>query len=130
MFDRRLLAVPVFRHVLRNWNAVANDIAKPGVDENGDAVTPVARLAEMSAMLRVVRSALPGIRQPLVIFHSGTDHVAPRSNPKRVLARIGSERTELVPCPRSYHVVTLDHDAPIVRERLLAFAQEAGGERR
>lgn len=129
VFDPRLLAVPVFRHVLRNWKAVANDIAKPGVDENGDPVTPVAALVEMSAMLKVVRSRLPGIRQPLVIFRSGTDHVAPRSNARRVLARIGSERTEVVPCPRSYHVVTLDHDAPIVRERLLAFAREVGGER-
>jgi hypothetical protein len=27
-----------------------------------------------------------------------------------------------VPCPNSYHMVTLDHDAPLVRERVLAFA--------
>jgi hypothetical protein len=29
-----------------------------------------------------------------------------------------------VPCPNSYHVVTLDHDAPLVRDRVLAFANE------
>ena len=37
---------------------------------------------------------------------------------------LGSERKELIHCPRSYHVITLDHDAPMVRERVLAFARE------
>jgi carboxylesterase len=129
VFDARLLAVPVFRHVLRNWKAVANDIATPGVDENADAVTPVSSLAEMRAMLKIVRFRLPEIRQPVVIFLSATDHVAPRSNPRKLLERLGSERTEVVRCPRSYHVVTLDHDAPLVRERLLAFTREVGGEK-
>jgi hypothetical protein len=50
--------------------------------------------------------------------------VIPGANARKVLARIGSERTELVPCPRSFHVVTLDFDAPLVRERVHSFALE------
>ena len=69
---------------------------------------PVPAIAQMAAMMKHVRAALPEIRQPLVVFRSGTDHVIPRSNAARVLERIGSERRELVPCPNSYHVVTLD----------------------
>ncbi|MGZ5351608.1 MAG: alpha/beta hydrolase [Actinomycetota bacterium] len=124
VFDARHLLIPVGRRFLRTVKGVANDIAMPGADENADEVMPVPAIAEMAAMMRLVRSALPGIRQPVVVFRSGADHVIPRANARKVLARIGSERTELVPCPRSYHVVSLDHDAPLVRERVLALARE------
>ena len=67
------------------------------------------------------------IRRGVVVFRSGTDHVVPRSNAEKVLRRIGSTRLELVACPNSYHVVTLDHDAPLVRERVLAFVRGLDG---
>ena len=103
---------------------IANDISMPGRDELAYARMPVPAIAEMAAMMKIVRAALPQIRTPVVVFRSGTDHVIPRSNATRVLERIGSGRRELVPCPNSFHVVTLDHDAPLVRERILAFARE------
>jgi carboxylesterase len=124
VFDRRLLAVPIGSRFLKDVKGVTNYIAKPGMDEHGDTVMPVRAIAQMAAMLRHVRAALPAIRQPIVVFRSGTDHVIPRSNAEKLLERIGSARRELVPCPNSYHVVTLDFDAPLVRERVLAFARE------
>lgn len=127
VFDRRLLAVPIGSRFLKDVKGVANDIARPGVDERGDSVMPVPAIAQMAALLKHVRTALPGIRQPIVVFRSGTDHVIPRSNAQKLLERIGSARRELVPCPNSYHVVTLDHDAPLVQERVLAFARELDG---
>ena len=127
VFDRRLLAVPIGSRFLKDVKGVANDIAKPGVDEHGDTVMPVPAIAQMSSMMKHVRAALPQIRQPIMVFRSGTDHVVPRSNAEKVLARVGSERREMVLCPNSYHVVTLDHDAPLVQERVLAFARELDG---
>ncbi len=124
VFDTRLLVAPAGRLILRNVKGVANDIAKPGEDENADHRMPVPAIVEMATMLRRAREVLSSIRQPVVIFQSGTDHVIPRGNATKVLERIGSERKELVPCPASYHVVTLDHDAPLVRERVLSFARE------
>lgn len=124
VFDRRLLAAPVGGLVLRNARGVANDIAKRGQDERGDALKPVPSIRQMVAMMKLVRRALPKIHRPIVGFRSGTDHVIPRSNASKVLRRIGSERKALVECPNSCHVVTLDHDAPLVRERVLAFARE------
>lgn len=129
VFDARLLAVPVGRRLVRNWKGIANDIAKPGRDENADDVMPVEAIAEMAEMMRFVRSTLPEIRHPVVVFRSGTDHVIPRSNATKVLERIGSGRKELVRCPNSFHVVTLDHDAPLVQERVLAFGRELDAEK-
>jgi carboxylesterase len=78
----------------------------------------------MAVMMKGVRAALPSIRQPVIVFASPVDHVISASNPRKILARLGSERTELVPCHRSFHVVTLDHDAELVQERVLTFAHE------
>lgn len=127
VFDARHLLIPIGRRFLRSVKGVANDIALRGVDENGDARMPVPAVAEMAAMMRRVRRALPQVRQPVVVFRSGTDHVIPHANARKVLRRIGSERAELVQCPASFHVVTLDHDAPLVRERVLAFARSLDG---
>jgi carboxylesterase len=124
VFDARHLFAPIVRWYPRPLRGVANDIAKPGVDENADDRMPVPGLLQMAAMMRLVRRQLPAIRQPVVVFESGEDHVIPRSNARKVTARIGSERKDLVRCPRSFHVVTLDHDAPLVRERVLSFARD------
>jgi carboxylesterase len=124
VFDARHLVIPVGRLFLRDVGGVANDIAMPGQDENADERMPVPAVAEMAAMLRHVRRDLPSIRVPAVFFVSGADHVIPKGSARKVFERIGSERKELVPCPRSYHVVTLDHDAPLVSERVLALARE------
>ena len=80
-------------------------------------------------MMRVVRSELPEILQPLLLFRSGHDHVIPGSNARKVFERIGSARKELVECPASFHVVTLDRDAPLVRDRTLAFVRELAAAR-
>jgi carboxylesterase len=129
VFDARLLTLPIGRRVLRDWKGIANDIAKPGQDEHGYRRTPVAGLVELSELTRFVRSVLHEIRQPIVVFRSSTDHVIPRSNGLKVLERVGSERKQLVDCPNSFHVITLDHDAPLVRERVLAFATQLDAER-
>jgi carboxylesterase len=124
VFDRRHALIPIGRRILRDVPGRPNDIAKPQMDEMAYDRMPVPAIVEMAAMMRRVRSVLPSIRQPIVVFASATDHVISRSNPRKILARIGSERTEVVPCRRSRHVVTLDHDAPLVRERVLSFALE------
>jgi carboxylesterase len=124
VFDARHLVIPVGRLFLREVGGVANDIAKPGEDENADERMPVPAVAEMAAMLRRVQRDLASIRVPAVIFVSGDDHVITAGSARKVYERLASERKELVPCPRSYHVVTLDHDAPLVRERVLALARE------
>ena len=129
VFDARHLLIPVGRLFLREVGGVANDIAKPGEDENADERMPVPAVAEMASMLRRVRRDLPSIRVPAVILVSGADHVIPRGSARKVYERIGSERKELVPCPHSFHVVTLDHDAPLVCERLLAFVRAIDAER-
>ena len=127
--DARLLITPVGRLFLREVKGVADDISIEAETEIAYPRMPVPALAEMAAMLRIVRGELARVRQPLVVFRSGTDHVIPSSNARRVLEGVGSSRKELVECRDSFHVVTLDRDAPLVRERTLAFVRELAAAR-
>jgi carboxylesterase len=121
VFDRRMALVPIGRFVVRQVKGVGSDIKKPHEDEIAYDRLPVGAIATMARFLKVARRDLPSVRTPALVFRPGEDHAIPRSNPKRVFEGLGSARKELVECPNSYHVVTLDHDTPMVRERVLAF---------
>lgn len=122
VFDLRLMALPVGRLFLRQVKGIGNDIARPGQDERAYDVMPVEGIATMFHLLTRARAELPKVRTPTLVFEPGADHTIPRSNPRKVYEALGSERKELIRCPRSFHVITLDHDAEMVRERVRAFA--------
>ena len=119
LFDARLLILPVARHVKRTAKAVGDDIARPGVIELAYPELPVRAVAAMAEVQRLARRDLPRVTAPALVFRPGHDHVIPRSNPRRVFEALGSARKELVECPSSYHVISLDHDAPMVQARVL-----------
>jgi carboxylesterase len=122
VFDVRLLALPIGRIFLKQVRGVGNDIARPGQDEKAYEVMPVEGISTMFRLLQFARAELPRVRTPALVFQPGQDHTVPRSNPRKVYEALGSERKELIACPRSFHVITLDHDADMVRERVRAFA--------
>lgn len=124
VFDVRLVALPVGRLFMKQLKGIANDIAKPGPDERAYDAMPVEAISTMFHLLTHARVGLPKVRVPALVFEPGNDHVIPRSNPRKVYEALGSARKELIACPRSYHVITLDHDAEMVGDRVLAFARE------
>ncbi|MEX0834687.1 MAG: hypothetical protein WD010_01250, partial [Nitriliruptor sp.] len=72
-----------------------------------------------------VRSQLPQLTQPLLVAYSPQDHSVPPKNAKALRELIGSEGqvTELE-LTRSYHVATLDYDAPLLEAEILRFIGE------
>jgi carboxylesterase len=121
--DRRLLVAPVLWPLIPPRPAVGNDINKPGEDELPSERIPVRGLGEVSKLFRIVARELPSVRQPLLVFNAPQDHVVPKGTAEWLLRRVGSERTELVELPNSYHVATLDHDAELIFERTHEFAE-------
>ncbi|GIU99508.1 MAG: esterase [Actinomycetota bacterium] len=130
LYDPRLLALPLLRHVRRAARGVGDDVARPGVTELAYPEIPVPALLQLAAFLRIARADLPRVRAPALVFRPGADHVIPRSNPRRVFRALGSARKELIDCPRSYHVISLDHDAEMVRDRVLQLFALLPGEPR
>ncbi|MEU3569568.1 alpha/beta fold hydrolase [Kitasatospora sp. NPDC036755] len=124
--------LPVLRHLVPSLPGVAGDIARAGATEVGYDRTPLHAAWSLSRLWREVQRLLPEVTQPVLLFHSPQDHVVSPANSELVLARISSTDVTERLCQRSFHVATLDHDAPEIfaagRDfiRRLASAHTAG----
>ena len=125
--DPRLATAPIGRVLMRSVKGVVNDIKKPGQDEVGYERIPTRALPSLNRLLKIAVGDLPSLRVPLIVFSSPQDHTVKPSNAKVVFERAGSPDKEIVLLPNSYHVATLDNDAPMIFERTLAFAQRVAG---
>jgi carboxylesterase len=120
------------RHLARVWpwaNAVANDVAKPGVTELAYDRVPLRAFVSLTELWDLVRSDLPRVRQPTLLYRSTADHVVEPVNARLVLEGISSTDVAEVVLRDSYHVATLDHDAPTIFEGGAAFARRVDAAR-
>lgn len=114
------LAVPVLHRLLPSIPAIASDIAKPGVVEEAYERVPTPAVEQLRRLQRTVRRDLAAVRCPVLLATSPDDHVvAPRCS-DLVAARVRGP-VERVALRRSFHVATLDHDAPVIGERSRRF---------
>jgi carboxylesterase len=107
-----LLIAPVLKHVVRSIPGIEGDIKKPGVEEGGYKRTPIKAVATLPAMWKVTAAHLPEVTQPLLVYRSTVDHVV-GPNSMRVL-RAALPEVEVRTLADSYHVATLDNDAPTI----------------
>jgi carboxylesterase len=113
-WDTRLL--PVLAPFVGSVKAIGNDIAKPDTLEGAYERTPVKAAASLRAFHSVVRKDLHRVTQPLLLLRSARDHVVEPVNSKIVLASVKSADVTEVVLQDSFHVATLDHDAPRIFE--------------
>jgi carboxylesterase len=129
--DPRMRAVQVARLAKASIPGIGNDIKQPGVAEHGYDRTPLHALHSLTRLWREVGARLSDVQAPLLLFRSAEDHVVDPSSARLVLSRVSSAVREQVVLRDSYHVATLDYDAPIIFSRTEAFLAEhlapAGG---
>lgn len=127
--DPRLKALPVVRWVVPWLPPVGNDIRKAGVTEDAYDRIPPHALSSMLAGFRRVTAALPAVRQPVLLFRSPQDHVVPATSSAAIRAGISAADVTEVLCENSFHVATLDHDAPMIFERSIEFMERVAADR-
>lgn len=112
--DKRLLATPVLKRLIGSAAGVKGDIKKPGVTEDGYDRVPLKALDSMRAMWRATVADLSAVTAPVLLFRSAVDHVVDPLSARLITEGVSStEVTERV-LHQSYHVATLDHDAPLI----------------
>lgn len=110
--NKQLLAVPVMKHLVKAMPAIGDDIKKEGVVENAYDKTPLKPLASMVTAWKQVRADLPQVTAPVLLFRSAEDHVVDPSSARIILGAISSRDVTERVLADSYHVATLDNDAP------------------
>jgi len=114
-------ALAVLKHLVASRPGIADDIKKPGVGEYGYTRTPLRAIHSLIQAWRPLVADLPQVTAPLVYFRSADDHVVDEASQPIILGRISSTDVDVVPLPESYHVATLDNDAPTIFERSAEF---------
>ncbi|MGN0064003.1 MAG: alpha/beta hydrolase [Nocardioides sp.] len=123
-----VLLLPVLKHVVPAFPAIANDIKKPGVDERGYPVTPLRAAASMFAGFKALHADLDRIEVPVLLLRSRVDHVVDPSTSEALHDRLGSrDFTERI-LEDSYHVATLDHDAETIFNESVDFIARVTGQ--
>lgn len=118
---RDLKLVPFLSRFIPSLGGIGNDIAKPGVDEHGYKRTPLRALASQLELWKDVRANLHRVKAPLLFFHSADDHVVDASSREIIRSAVSSDWVDVVQLSRSYHVATLDWDAPFIMESSAQF---------
>lgn len=104
---------------------IGSDIAKEGVTESAYPMTPVQPLLDLHAALAPLSAELASIRCPVLLFTSTQDHVVEPVSSDSFASAVGGP-IERVTLENSYHVATLDNDAPLIEERAVEFAMRVG----
>lgn len=106
--------LPVLRRFIGSFPGIAGDIAKPGVREVAYDRLPLKAAYSLQELWAVVRADLARFTTPLLLFQSTTDHVVEPVSSRILLEGIASHDVSHHLLTRSFHVATLDYDAPYI----------------
>jgi carboxylesterase len=111
--DLKLL-VPVLHRVVPSMPGIGSDIRKPGERELAYDRVPLRALHSLTGLWRVALADLGRVTAPTLLYRSRVDHVVEALSGR--LLREGASSCEVVEriLEESYHVATLDHDAPVI----------------
>jgi len=128
--DRRLVLLPLLKHVLPTTPGIGSDIADSPLEELAYERVPLKALAAARALQAVVKAELGQVAQPLLLYVSRQDHVVPPGNATFIAERAGSTDVEVVWLERSFHVATLDCERDRIFDGSLAFVRRVTADQR
>lgn len=121
--DTRLFVLaPILKHVNVSVKGIAGDIKKPGASEGGYQRVPLKAAGTLPELWKLTARHLAGVTQPVRVYRSTVDHVV--GPPSMQVLKAALPSAEVVPLADSYHVATLDNDAPAIFDGTLAFIKE------
>ena len=121
---REVKLLPMLARVFPGWTPIGSDIKKPGVVELAYPRLPTRAMLGLRRLWAATRADLAKVTAPVLVFRSRVDHVVEPASTEALLAGISSTaRTEVV-LEDSYHVATLDNDAPKIFAESVAWIRE------
>jgi carboxylesterase len=116
----------VLKLVIPSVRGIGSDIRKPEVSEVGYDRVPVRAAATLPGLWRTTSDHLGEVTQPVLVFRSATDHVVGPASLRVLREKLPPGVLEVRDCANSYHVATLDYDAPLIFAESLKFVRRHG----
>lgn len=119
--DARL--APLLSRVIPSFPGIASDIKRPGVHELAYDRVPLRAFASLQRAWPLVARDLPRITCPVLVYRSREDHVVPPVSGATLMRGLAGGTVQERVLEDSYHVATLDNDAPAIFEGSLGFVR-------
>jgi esterase/lipase len=116
--------LPLLARITPSWAPIRGDIKKPDTVELAYPKLPTRAVLQLRRLWAATRTDLGRITVPLLLFRSRVDHVVEAASGKVLLAGIASADATEVVLEDSFHVATLDNDAPAIFARSVAWIRE------
>jgi carboxylesterase len=112
---------------VRSRPSIGSDIKKPATVEPALDRMPVQAFASLQRLWKVTLADLSRITAPILLFRSREDHVVEPSSGRLLQAGAVNTTVREVILENSYHVATLDNDAPTIFEGSVEFIRSLTG---
>jgi carboxylesterase len=103
---------PYISWAVRSRPSIGGDVKKPGIVEPAYDRTPVVAFASLLKLWKVTAADLGKVTAPIRMYRSLDDHVVDPSSAAVLKAGATSTTVEEILLHDSFHVATLDNDAP------------------
>lgn len=124
-FDAKL--APYIGWLVKSTPGIASDIKKPNTTELAYDRTPVRAFASLRQLWKVVVADLGLIRAPILLYRSREDHVVEPLSARLLHRGAAATTIREIMLENSYHVATLDNDAPMIFDGSVEFIREHSG---
>ena len=120
---RDVKLAPLLSKVLPSMPGIGSDVKKQGVEELAYDKVPLKALVSLQRAWPVVCADLHRITCPVLVYRSRVDHVVEPISGRVLLEGLAGGSIEERVLHDSYHVATLDNDAPAIFEGSLEFVR-------
>jgi carboxylesterase len=114
---------PYIAWAVRSRPSIGGDIKKPGAVEPADDRTPVVAFASLLKLWKLTTADLASVTAPILLYRSREDHVVDDLSAQLLKAGAVNTTVREEVLENSYHVATLDNDAPRIFAGSVEFFQ-------
>jgi carboxylesterase len=129
LHDNKMLPLlPMLRYVVPSFPGIVNDVKMVGGEpELGYDRNPLQAMHSQTLLWAEVKRDLAEVVQPVLLMHSRVDHTVPVASSAYFLSHISSTDVTEIWLENSYHVATLDNDAPLIHDESVRFIERIAG---
>ena len=120
--------VPIFKRIVKFKPSSGSDIADPVACANQQSydLTPLKCISSLLELLAHLKHDLPDVSVPALLMQSKKDNTVHPPNVHLINRLLGSEDKTVVEVENSFHVITVDYDKEIVKEKTYEFIRRVG----
>lgn len=122
--DPKQYFLPIIKYFKKTYKKTGRGIKDPDAIEYAYDSLSTKGVIELLKLCKKVKKSLFSITQRALVIAAREDATVSMESTQYLFHHLGSEKKEFLLLENSYHVATLDYDAPLLTKKTLVFIKE------